>query len=61
MTGYDHGGSVLVGWSVEGGDDRGIRFEPEIRERIAKIILRARDKDLEAAAHIENALATLRR
>ncbi len=31
ITGFRDDGKVLVGWSVEGGDDRGIRFEPEKR------------------------------
>jgi hypothetical protein len=28
-TGYRDRGRTLTGWAVEGGDDRGIRFEPE--------------------------------
>jgi hypothetical protein len=36
VTGYDQGGEVLIGWSVEGGDDRGIGFEPEKRLEIAE-------------------------
>lgn len=28
-TGYGKGGDVLIGWDVEGGDDRGVRFEAE--------------------------------
>ena len=34
-TGYAGAGDVLIGWSVEGGDDRGIRFEPEARSTVA--------------------------
>jgi hypothetical protein len=32
ITGYEKGGEVLTGWCAEGGDDRGIRFEPAKRQ-----------------------------
>ena len=32
VTGYEKGGEVLTGWCAEGGDDRGIRFEPAKRQ-----------------------------
>ncbi|MBT3379800.1 MAG: hypothetical protein HN742_19350 [Lentisphaerae bacterium] len=35
-TGYSQGGSALIGWSVEGGDDRGIRFRPERKREFDK-------------------------
>jgi hypothetical protein len=49
-------------WGLVGGigrsDKKVKKFtEPEIRRQIAPIILQARDKDAEAADHIEKALS----
>jgi hypothetical protein len=48
-------------WNAVGGigrsDDRAVRLaEPEVRRRIIPIVEEARDRDIEAAAHIERAL-----
>ena len=34
-TGYDQSGAVLIGWGLEGGDDRGIDFAPDKRREFA--------------------------
>jgi hypothetical protein len=51
-------------WGIAGGnvpseETRREFLKPEVRRRIAPLILQARDKDAEAAAHIEEALLAL--
>lgn len=53
---------VWPAWELAGGIGRSLEMaqklaEPEVRRRIAPLILQAREKDAEAVGHIERALA----
>ena len=51
ITGYDRAGEVLIGWGVEGGDDRGIQFEHEKQLAIGDWFAKAQGVVLLAGKH----------